>query len=191
MSDTGAEVTRILTELSEGDHGAADRLLPLVYDELRRRAGRYLIHERSDHTLQPTALVHEAYLKLVNQKDARWQDRLHFYHVAAEAMRRVLVNHAREHKRLKRGGGAGTVSLQDSDVPTGELAIDLLALDEALDRLGELDARQLQVAQLRYFGGFTIEETADLLGISAAQVKRDWTSARAFLLREVLRGDEP
>ncbi|MBZ0171688.1 MAG: sigma-70 family RNA polymerase sigma factor [Phycisphaerales bacterium] len=181
------EVTQILREVASGDSDAASTLLPLVYEELRRLAGAYLAQERVDHTLQPTALVHEAFLRLVHQEDSNWESRAHFYRVAALAMRRVLVNHARDRKRLKRGGGVRPVPLEgvgEHDGPTE----DLIALDEALERLAALDDRKVQVVQLRYFGGFTIDETAQILGISPSQIKRDWTAARAFLLREMSGG---
>ena len=180
------EVTRLLGSLSEGDSAVAQRLLPLVYDELRSLAESYFARERSDHTLQPTALVHEAFLRLVNQPDSRWESRAHFYRVAAQAMRRVLVNHARDRKRLKRGGGnSPRMPLEDFDIAAAADGPDYLALDEALEKLGKVDTRKEQVVQLRYFGGFSIEDTARILDISPAQVKRDWTTARAFLIREI------
>jgi len=175
----------MLQEISAGDDRAASKLLPLVYDELRNLAGAYLANERRDHTLQPTALVHEAFIRLVGAEEARWESRIHFYRVAALAMRRVLVTHARDRARLKRGGDARRVSL---DQDPGDLDMqpeDLLALDEAGDTLAGVDERKVQVVQLRYFGGFTIEQTATILNLSPAQVKRDWTMARAFLLREL------
>jgi len=177
-------VTALLSDLSGGDQSAAERLLPLVYDELRGLAGSYLVSERVDHTLQPTALVHEAFLRLVRQPDSQWEGRRHFYRVAALAMRRVLVNYARDRKRVKRGKGVKPVSLDHVDV-AGDDSVDVVALDEALLRLGAMDARKEQVVQLRYFGGFSIEETASILEISIAQVNRDWSTARAFLLREL------
>jgi len=193
--DPGRDVTQLLNDLSVGDEHAASRLLPLVYDELRRLASSYLARERADHTLQPTALVHEAFLRLVGSDDSRWESRAHFYRVAALAMRRVLVNHARDRARLKRGGNARKLPLDDTP-PAEPIEIDLppedlIALDDALEKLAEVDERKVQVVQLRYFGGFTVEQTARILGVSPAQVKRDWTSARAFLLRELSRGDAP
>lgn len=178
------QVTRLLKEISSGDDSAASRLLPLVYEELRRLAGACFAAERADHTLQPTALVHEAYLRLVREPDERWESRAHFYRVASRAMRRVLVNHARDRGRLKRGGPRRPAPLSDVDAIV-EPGPDMLALDEALGRLGALSPRQEQVVQLRYFGGFTVEDTARILEISPAQVKRDWTTARAFLVREL------
>jgi RNA polymerase sigma factor (TIGR02999 family) len=180
------EVTQLLSDLTAGDDSAAGRLLPMVYDELHRLAGAYFAHERANHTLQPTALVHEAFLKLVNEPDARWESRAHFYRVAAQAMRRVLVNHARDRCRQKRGGAdrQPVVSLDEVDAiaPDGP---DYVALDAALEKLGQLDPRKEQVVQLRHFGGFNIDDTARILDISPAQVKRDWVTARAFLLREL------
>ncbi len=178
------DVTRLLSRINSGDEGAAADLLPLVYNELRRLAGAFFAGERSDHTLQPTALVHEAFLRLVKDPDAKWESQSHFYRVAALAMRRVLVNYARDRKRIKRGGAAHRISLEQIDL-TESASVDLVALDEALVKLGEIDTRKEQVVQLRYFGGFSIEETARMLSVSPAQVKRDWTMARAFLLREL------
>lgn len=190
--DPGRDVTQLLNDLSVGDEHAASRLLPLVYDELRRLASSYLARERADHTLQPTALVHEAFLRLIGSDDARWESRAHFYRVAALAMRRVLVNHARDRARLKRGGGARKLPIGETPVADpAEIDAppeDLIALDDALEKLAEVDERKVQVVQLRYFGGFTVEQTARILDISPAQVKRDWTGARAFLLRELSRG---
>ena len=189
VNGTHQEVTRLLGEVANGDDSAAGRLLPLVYEELRSLAGACFAKERSDHTLQPTALVHEAFLRLVNEPDSRWENRAHFFRVAAQAMRRVLVNHARDRKRLKRGGGAHRMPLEDFD-GAAEQGPDYVALDAALEKLGALDGRKEQVVQLRYFGGFGIDDTARILDISPAQVKRDWTTARAFLIRE-LTGGEP
>ena len=187
---TSQRVTQVLAELTRGDTGAAARLLPLVYEELRRLADQYLGDERPDHTLQGTALVHEAFLRLVDQKDAKWQNRAHFYRVAAMAMRRILVNHARDRQRVKRGGGRRKLSLDDMDVQAEARSLDILALDEALTKLSSLDERKAQIVELRYFAGFTIEESARILEISPARLKRDWTLAKTWLLREVRRGDE-
>ena len=188
MAETNQQVTQLLGDLTAGDDSAAGRLLPLVYDELRRLAGAYFDHERTDHTLQPTALVHEAYLRLVHEPDSRWESRAHFYRVAARAMRRVLVNHARDRRRLKRGGDHRKISLDDNDHAL-ERAPDYEALDDALEKLGRIDSRKEQIVQLRYFGGFSIEDTARIMELSPAQVKRDWTTARAFLLRELSNGN--
>jgi RNA polymerase sigma-70 factor, ECF subfamily len=184
MGSAGPDVTQLLGDLSAGDDSAAGRLLPLVYDELHRLAGAYFAQERSDHTLQPTALVHEAFLRLVHEPDSRWESRMHFYRVAAQAMRRVLVNHARDRDRLKRGGGRHATETGDIDSLAAHEP-DYVALDVALEKLGRLDSRKEQIVQLRYFGGFSIEDTARAMDISPAQVKRDWTTARAFLLREL------
>lgn len=189
MTQTRTDVTQLLGHLAKGDDSAAGRLLPLVYEELHRLAGACFAKERPDHTLQPTALVHEAYLRLVHEPDSRWESRAHFFRVAAQAMRRVLVNHARDRKRLKRGGDSQRLPLEDFD-GAGQNAPDFVALDAALEKLGRVDLRKEQVVQLRYFGGFSIEDTARILDLSEAQVKRDWTTARAFLLRE-LAGEEP
>ena len=172
-----------------GGHGLTDDLLPVVYEELRALAGYYMQGERLDHTLQPTALVHEAFVRL-SGKDARWNDRAHFCRVAARAMRRILVNHARDHGRQKRGGGARKLGLTDIDTITSTPDIDLVALDDALDKFAAIDTRKVQIAQLRYFGGFSIDETAEILDISPAQVKREWVLARAWLMRE-LSGESP
>lgn len=186
MGKQGEDVTQLLSDMTAGDDSAAGRLLPLVYDELHRLAGAYFAKERADHTLQPTALVHEAFLKLVNEPDSRWESRAHFYRVAAQAMRRVLVSHARDRNRTKRGGVDRTPLLSidqvDAIAPNGP---DYVALDAALEKLGRLDPRKEQIVQLRHFGGFNIEDTARILDISPAQVKRDWVTARAFLLREL------
>jgi len=167
---------------------AADRLVPEVYRELRRLAGRCLARERSGHTLQATALVHEVYVSLSKQTGARFGSRAHFCRVAAEAMRRILVNHARDRERVKRGGGARRLSLEESELLAPGLDVDLLELDEALERFERVDARKVRIVHLRFFGGLTIEETAEATGISPAQVKRDWTLAKAWLLRELSGG---
>jgi len=184
-SPTSGEVTRILQAWGKGDEHAVDKLMPLVYEELRGLARRYLSHERSDHTLQATALVHEAYLRLVDQRGITWQNRAHFFGVAAQAMRRILVDHARRHHAAKRGGPAFKVSLEDVMIAAEERSDDLLALDDALNRLATLDPRQGQIVELRLFSGLTVEETAEALGISPATVKREWMSAKAWLTREV------
>lgn len=160
--------------------------MPLVYDELRALATRSLCHERSGHTLQGTALVHEAYLKLVDQRQVRWQDRAHFFAVAAQLMRRILVDHARRHRAAKRGSGEPRLPLVEADVQAAPAPLgDWLALDRALDRLGALDERQARTVELRFFGGLTIEETAEVLQVSPATVKNDWSVARAWLYREL------
>jgi len=185
---TPGEVTRILQAWGRGDQQAVDRLMPLVYGELRRLARHYLRRERPDHTLQPTALVHEAYLRLVDQRGVTWQNRAHFFGVAAQAMRRILVDHARRHHAAKRGGPAFKVWLDDVVIAAKERSDDLLALDDALNRLAAMDPRQGQIVELRLFSGLTVEETAEALGISPATVKREWTSAKAWLTRELRSG---
>jgi RNA polymerase sigma factor (TIGR02999 family) len=160
--------------------------MPLVYDELRALAKRSLSHERSGHTLQGTALVHEAYLKLVDQRQVRWQDRAHFFAVAAQLMRRILVDHARRHGAAKRGSGRPALPPEEGNVPgLPAPSVDLLALDRALDRLAALDVRQARIVVLRFFGGLTIEETAEVQQISPATVKNEWSLARAWLYREL------
>ena len=178
------EVSRLLFEWSAGDPDALRSLLPLVYGELRSRAEAQMRRERSEHTLQPTALVHEAYMRLVDQRNASWQNRSHFFGIAAQAMRRILVDHARRKRAGKREGG-DRVTLDASVAEAPQRSVDLIALDDALTRLAELDPRQARVVELRFFGGLDIEQTAESLGISPATVKRDWTFARAFLQREM------
>ena len=185
MDQAPRDVTRLLQDWSEGDEGAAERLMPLVYDELRRLARVYLRRERPDHTLQPTALVNEAYLKLVDQRRVNWQNRHHFYGIAAQMMRRVLVDHAREQAAEKRGGARRKVSLDEADIPTGERAADLVALDEALRKLAEVFPRKARVVELRFFGGFSVEETAGVIGVSDKTVMREWESAKLWLYREM------
>jgi RNA polymerase sigma factor (TIGR02999 family) len=179
------EVTRLLIDWSNGGRQALERLLPAVYDELRRLARRQMRQERTGHTLQATALVHEAYLKLVVQRRVTWRNRAHFYGVAAQVMRRILVDHARSHAAAKRGGGWEEVSLEEAPLVAIEPALDLVALDGALNRLGALDEQQAKVVELRYFGGLTIDETAEVLRISPATVSREWTLAKAWLFAEL------
>jgi RNA polymerase sigma factor (TIGR02999 family) len=186
VSPLNQDVTHLLIQWSRGDSAALDALLPLVYDELRRLAQGYLSREKPGHTLSSTALVHEAYLRLVKQKDVTWQNRAHFFAVAARMMRRILVDHARRHKYAKRGGGAMTLSLDESIAPAApEREMDLVALDDALEALAKLDERQSRMVELRFFGGLSIEETSEVLGVSAPTVKREWASARAWLYREI------
>jgi RNA polymerase sigma factor (TIGR02999 family) len=183
---TPTDVTRLLLDWSRGDRTALDRLMPLVYDQLRALADRSLCHERSGHTLQGTALVHEAYLKLVDQRQVRWQDRAHFFGVAAQLMRRILVDHARRHRAAKRGSGERRLPLDEAEAAASQPPlVDWLALDGALDRLATLDERQARIVELRFFGGLTIEETAAVLQVSPATVKNDWSLARAWLYREL------
>lgn len=178
------EVTALLRAWSEGDRQALDRLTPIVYDELRRLARRYMRRERPDHSLQTTALVNEAYMRLVDYKRMQWQDRAHFFAVSAQLMRRILVDHARRHN-LKRGGAIPHVPLDDAAPVSAEAETNLVALDEALDMLAQLDPRKARVVELRFFGGLTVEETAAVLNVSPITVMRDWTGAKAWLYREL------
>ena len=184
-------VTQLLVKWGEGDQKALDQLMPLVYSELRRLAANYLRRERQNHTLQATALVNEAYLKLIDQRNAHWQNRAHFYGVAAQLMRRILVDHARQHKAAKRGGSeqqrlsitsAGQVGGKNL---AAEPVLDLLALHEALQELAVIDPQQERIVELNFFGGLSIEETAEVLGIGHATVERDWKMARAWLRRKL------
>lgn len=183
-----ANITQLLHDWGEGDDRAFNELLPLIYSELHRRAAIYLRHERQNHTLQPTALVHEAYLKLVDQSNVHWENRMHFFAVAARAMREILIDYAKTRKRAKRGGGAEPIPLEEAMLAAaGQADVDLLALDEALTRLAEVDPLQVRIVELRYFCGFSLEETAETLGISRATVARDWIMAKAWLHREMTR----
>lgn len=179
------EVTQILHEWSEGDANAPERLMLLVYDELRRQARNYLAMERGSHTLQPTALVHEAFLRLVDQTRVNWQNRAHFYGIAASMMRRVLVDHARAHATEKRGGAAVRLSIEDVQIPLEQRAASLLALDEALERFAKFDERKARIVEMRFFGGLSDEEIAEVLGVSTRTVLRDWKTARLWLFREL------
>lgn len=179
------EVTQILHDWSGGDREAASRLMPFVYDELRRLARIFLSRERGAHTLQPTALVNEAYLRLVDQTRVNWQNRSHFYGIAARMMRRVLVDHARAHAADKRGGAALRLSLDDVQLPVEQRAADFLDLDEALERLARMDERKCRIVELRFFGGLSDEEIAEVLEISTRTVLRDWKTARLWLYREL------
>jgi RNA polymerase sigma-70 factor (ECF subfamily) len=179
------DVTRILADLCGQDRTVMAELLPLVYEDLRRLADGLFSHERRDHTLQPTALVHEAYLRLMQQSPERWQSREHFFRAAAVVMRHILVNHARDRRRLKRGGAANQVPLDDGLAVFEERAIDLVALDEALSRLAEFDKRQAQIVELRFFAGLSPAEVGEVLGVSPRTVEGDWALARAWLLREI------
>jgi len=183
------DVTILLRQLTDGDHQAAEKLIPLVYDELKRLARSYMRRERRDHTLQTTALVHEAYLKLIRQQATNWQGRSHFFGIAAQLMRRILIDHARAHLREKRGGDQLILPLNEALVFSPEHSEDLLRLDEALNRLSKLDSRQGQVVELRFFGGLSVEETAESLNISPKTVKRDWAVAKAWLHGELRQGD--
>ena len=178
------DLTALLRDASEGDQNALDRLMPLVYGELRKIAASYLRQERKDHTLQPTALVHEAYLRLTHQKDVAWQNRAHFYGIAAQMMRRILVDHARKRQAAKRDASAWKVATAEVD-GGAEGAPELLALDRALEELEKIDPQQAKIVELRFFGGLTVEETAEVAGISPRTVKREWRTAKAWLRREI------
>jgi len=182
---TPDQVTALLVEATGGDKSAVDRLLPLIYDDLRGLAEGAMRSERRGHTLQPTALIHEAYLRLVNQTRVQWRDRAHFFAVAATVIRRVLVDHARGRGAAKRGGGRERVSLDQADPVAESPDVDMLALDEAMNRLAGFDARKSRVVESRFFGGLGIDDTAEVLGVSHATVERDWSLARAWLFREL------
>ena len=179
------DVTDLLNDWSNGDQDALNRLMPLVYDELHRLASRYLRHERVGHTLQTTALVHEAYLKLVDQRKANWQNRVQFFAAAAKVMRHVLVDYARGRKAAKRGGDYRRLSLDKAAISSEEKDADLLVLNEALDNLAAIDPQQSRVVELRVFGGLTVEDTAEALGISTRTVKREWSMAKAWLHQRI------
>jgi len=187
VEDVGrAPVTRLLGQIEDGYPSAAERLLPLVYEEMRSLADRFLRGERPGHTLQPTALVHEAYLRMVGQTRAEWKGRGHFYAVAARVMRRILINHAEAHRAVKRGGGCRRVTLSEAPTPVPDAPeVDLLALDEALSRLEALDERQCRVVELRFFSGLSVQETAGVLGVSDRTVELDWKMARAWLMTQL------
>ena len=192
METSTGEVTRLLQDWSDGRREALDQLLPLVYDELRRLAHSYLTRERPDHTLQTTALVHEAYLKLIDQHSVNWQNRAQFFAISAQAMRRILLDNARRRTSIKRGSGGPKLSLDEAATVSGEMANEsLLALDLALQELEKIDAQQSKVIELRYFGGLTIEETAEVLKSSPATVKREWTMARAWLYKAIASSTDP
>lgn len=187
--ENSPNVTQMLKEWSDGNEGILDILMPLVYEQLHRQAARYLRKERPNHTLQTTALIHEAYLKLIDQKSVEWQNRAHFFAIASVAMRRILVDHARERHREKRGGaGAENLPLDEAlQISANEKGVDLIALDEALNRLAKFDKRQAKVVELRYFSGLSIDETAEILGVSNATVRLDWNLAKAWLKQEITK----
>lgn len=184
IAEPSAAVTRLLVRWTEGDKQALEDLLPLVYDELRRLARRYLQQEKPGHTLQSTALVHEAYLRLVDQH-VSWQNRAHFFGIAAQMMRRILVDHARSRSAAKRGDGACRVTLDEGLVAMEQRDLDVIALDDALANLAKIDPQQSKIVELRFFAGLSIEETSEVLHISPATVKRDWAMAKAWLHREM------
>lgn len=189
--DLAEDITELLLAWSGGDRQAFDRLVPMVYAELRRQARVQLSRERATHTLQPTALVHEAFLRLVDQRSARWRNRAQFFGVAAQLMRRILVDHARARDAAKRGGGAVRIPLDEAseDAATAQIPeVDVLLVDEALERLASLDERQARVVELRYFGGLSVEEAAAVLDVSEITIKRDWAMAKAWLFRELTGG---
>lgn len=188
MTPTTQEVTQLLVDWSNGDRAALDKLLPLVNAELRRLAARYMRRENPGHTLQTSALVNEAYLRLINQQHVRWQNRAHFFGIAAQLMRRILIDHARKGQYAKRGGGALKVSLDEAAATTEACAAELLAVDEALERLTVMDARKGRIVELRFFGGLTEDETAEVLGISSPTVQREWRAAKAWLQRMLTEG---
>lgn len=182
------DVTEMLKEWSGGNAEVLDNLMPLVYDELRRQASRFLRRERPNHTLQTTALINEAYLKLIDQHGVEWQNRAHFFAIASVAMRRILVDYAKSRQREKRGGSAENLPLDDAlQISSKEKSIDLIALDEALDHLAKFDPRQAKVVELRYFSGLSIDETAGILGVSNATVRLDWNLAKAWLKKEITK----
>jgi len=188
-SSTHHRLTQLLVDWGNGDESAPDKLFPLVYTELKRTARRYLRKETPGHTLQTTALVNEAYLRLVDQTSVQWQNRAHFFAIAATVMRRILVDHARSHARMRRGGGRHKISLDEVAVVSDERAAELIALDEALQSLAKVDARRSQVVELRFFGGLSNPEIGEVLKIAPNTVMRDWNMARAWLYREMRKED--
>jgi RNA polymerase sigma factor (TIGR02999 family) len=188
-SGPAPDVTRLLSNWSNGDQAALDQLLPLVYSELRRLASAYLRRERSNHTLQSTALVHEAFMRMVNQQDVQWKNRAHFFAIASQMIRRILVDYARSQHAEKRGSGAVKLALDEAmAVPQAPATdVDLLGLNDALDRLAAMDERQSRIVELRFFAGLSIEETAEVMSLSPASIKREWQTARAWLFREMTR----
>jgi RNA polymerase sigma factor (TIGR02999 family) len=183
------DVTRLLQEMTDGNEGAPEALLPLVYDELKKLAAAYMRNEREGHTLQTTALVHEAYVRMVDWKEAGWKNRSHFFAVAAKMMRQILVDYARRHRSEKRGSGGPKIALDEAITFAAEKDLDLFALDEALTKLESFDQRQCRIIEMRFFGGLTIEETAEVMKLSPATVKNDWTMARTWLYNQ-LRSDK-
>jgi RNA polymerase sigma factor (TIGR02999 family) len=183
--EKSSDVTQLLIDWRRGDKEALDRLMPVVFGELHRLAEIYLHRERPGHTLQPTALVNEAYLRLIDQRQVEWQSRAHFFGIAAQMMRRILVDHARAHQAGKRGGGLYRVTLDSSFDVEERRDVDLIALDEALEALAELDPRQSRIVELRFFVGLTIEETAEVIGVAPITVRREWNHAKAWLYRQM------
>jgi RNA polymerase sigma-70 factor (ECF subfamily) len=191
MSALPQEITQLLLIWSKGDSAALDQLVPLVYPELKRIARAYMGRENSAHTLQTSALINEAYLRLVNQQAVEWQDRAHFFAVAAQIMRHILVDHARKYRRNKRGGRTEHVPLDEVSVTCEERAAELIALDDALNRLASIDPRKSQIVELRFFGGLTVEETAEVMKLAPITIMREWRAAKAWLGREVSGNDTP
>jgi len=189
MTQNSHEVTQLLIQWSNGDKAALDKLMPLIYDQLRQLARHYMNRERAGHTLQTTALVNEAYLRLINRKQVHWQNRAHFFAIAAQLMRSILVDHARSHAYAKRGGGARKIALDEALAVSQQRAADVVALDDALKRLAEIDQQQSRIVELKFFGGLTIEETAEVLGLSPATIKREWSTAKAWLYHELSRNE--
>jgi RNA polymerase sigma-70 factor, ECF subfamily len=185
MVSSPEDITRLLIAWSNGDQGAFSKLAPLVYDELRLIAARFMQRERQDHTLQPTALVNEAFLRLVKQNGIKWQNRAHFFGISAKLMRQILVEYARSRRTAKRDSGGLTLSLDEAIGVTREKPLDLIALDDALNRLNDIDPQKSRIVELRYFGGLNIEETAEVIGISPATIKREWSVARAWLHTQI------
>jgi len=181
------ELTQLLIDWSNGDRAALDKLMPLIDEELRRLAHRYMTRERAGHTLQTTALVNEAFLRLVNRKNLHWQNRAHFFGIAAQLMRTILVDHARSHASAKRGGGARKLELDEAMVVSQQKASEVIALDDALKQLALLDPQQSRIVELRFFGGLTVEEAAEVLQVSPATVKREWSTAKAWLYHELAK----
>ena len=181
-------ITQLLYSWSKGDNAALDQLIPLVYPELRRLARRYMRRENSQHTLQTSALINEAYLRLVDQQAVEWKDRAHFFAVAAQVMRHILIDHARSHRYAKRGAGAQHIALDDVALVNQERAAEFVALDDALTSLAAVDPRKSRIVELRFFGGLTVEETAEVMKLSQITIKREWRAAKAWLLREISKG---
>jgi len=180
-------LTQLLIDWSNGDQSAFDKLMPLIDEELRRLAHHYMSRERAGHTLQTTALVNEAFLKLVNRKNLQWQNRAHFFGLAAQVMRTILVDHARSHASAKRGGGARNLELDEAMLVSQQKAAEVVALDEALHQLALIDARQSRIVELRFFGGLTVEEAAEVLHVSPVTIKREWSTAKAWLYHELAK----
>lgn len=185
MTPSSNNVTQMLHDWSKGDQKILDRLIPIVYEELRRQATRYLRRERPGHTLQTTALIHEAYIRLIDQKSVRWQNRAHFFAISAQLMRRILVDHARSRQAAKRGGSDIKLPLEEAMIVSQGREVNLVALDEALERLAVIDPQQSRVVELRFFSGLSVEETAEVLGVSPRTITRDWNVAKAWLRREI------